>query len=170
MKYIYIIVVVLAFFLVGCMQPTQTDMQEDMNVEEAIESIPEEVLEAAQEDIAQTVDDQIIFEDENVTISVEDGSYVARVESGVDFESAPFSQWCISGEVYTIESDEGDVQAVISGITQYRGEPVCQVEHTTTQEYVGEIQTTYYISEDSRQIWIVSTMMGQTTESYVDLR
>ncbi len=170
MNAIYILLVILALFVTGCID-TQTAIEAEIQEEvETEDLVPEEVLDTVEDMGVEVVPDQEIYVDENISISVEDGVYVTKVDSVEDFESAPFSEWCIPGDVYGVESEEADVESIIIGVTEYKGNAVCEAEHTMTQEYVGEIQTTYYISEDSKQIWVLSTMMGQTTESYVDMR
>ena len=170
MKIILSILLVLSLLVVsGCAGTVQDEAAEEMlaDNEEIIEEITAQLPDSVDQ---EPIEDQLIYEDENITMKVEDGVYVTEVDSVVDFESAPFSEWCIPGEIYDFSSEDQEIKSTIIGVTTYDNTPVCEAHHTMTQEYVGEIETVYYISEESNQIWVLSTMMGQTTESYVDMR
>ena len=143
--------------------------------EKQLNEIEEQITESLNnlENLEQeTLEDQIIFEDENSTIRVEDERVIAQLNRTVDFQSAPFSQWCIIGETYTVETDEGDIESVIQGVSTHRGIEVCEAHHTMIQETpIGtfEINTIYYINEEITKIWVLSDFMGQVTETEIEL-
>lgn len=144
--------------------------------EEQLNEIEEQVSEIFEnlENVEQEIlEDQIIFEDENSNVKVEDGRIIAQVERTVDFESAPFDKWCIVGETYAVEADEGGIESVIQGVSTHRGIEVCEAHHTMIQETpIGtfEINTVYFINEEITKIWVLTDFMGQVTETEIELQ
>lgn len=178
MKKIYAVFALLFFvFIAGCStDETQINIQEineseNIQAEDLIEDL-NETIDNPQENIPE-VQDAEIYSDENISLSIEDGVYIAEVETNNSFNTAPFSEWCIPGEVFSLDSDEAQVDSTIIGVTTYKGNEVCEAEHLMiTPSPMGdlEIKTTYYMNEEISEIWVLTDAMGQVTETYVNLK
>ncbi|MCH8519188.1 MAG: hypothetical protein LAT82_00345 [Nanoarchaeota archaeon] len=144
--------------------------EEQLNeVEETISESLENIQNVEQE----VLEDRVVFDDENSTLRVEDGRVIAQVNRSVDFEARPFSEWCINGETYTFEGEDGDIESVIQGVSTHNGIQVCEAHHTMVQETpIGtfEINTVYFINEDITKLWIVTDFMGQVSETEIELQ
>ncbi|MFH1770502.1 MAG: hypothetical protein ABH828_03015 [archaeon] len=81
--------------------------------------------------------------------------------------SGAIDEWCLTGSTYDVTSTDGSVSTKIVGIETYKGKQFCKGVQTTNIQGVGEVQTTYYFNEEAQEMWVVSTIAGQTTEIHI---
>ena len=89
------------------------------------------------------------------------------VEINIEASVPALDEWCLAGSTYDVTSTDGSVSTIIEGIETYKGSKFCKGVQTTNIEGVGEVQTTYYFNEDAEEMWVISTISGQTTEIHI---
>lgn len=114
--------------------------------EEQLNEVEETIVESLDNTQQEFLEDRVVFDDGNSNVRVEDERVIAQVDGIVEFEARPFSEWCIEGEIYAYEAEEGSMESVIQGISTHNGVEVCEAHHTMVQETpIGafEINTIY---------------------------
>lgn len=145
-----ILVLLIGILAIGCAADTQTDETQN------------------------EVEDQLVFEDEDTTIQTDDAEVQVEVQPTQDLqESASLEEWCIAGEIYSMDDEAIEISSQIVGITTRDGVRVCQASQSQVMDLpmVGEmeINTEYFISEDQTEIWGTVETMGEIEEFYVNL-
>lgn len=74
--------------------------------------------------------------------------------------------WCETGSTFDYSGDGGTVAATIEGMETYKGEEWCKgVQEVETNGIT--VTTTYYFKYGGEEMWVISDVMGQTTETYI---
>lgn len=74
--------------------------------------------------------------------------------------------WCTKGYTFEHEQEGVQIAANIQGMSSYKGQEFCKGIHS--QEMQGlQIDTTYYFNYGAQEMWVISTVMGQTTEVHI---
>lgn len=179
--------IVFSLFILGCEQTEEsiTTPKEIENAEvdvkitnddatikvETENNVVEETI--SKDDTKQLEDMETkTFENENISVntSVEDG--VIKNEVVIKNSEVPtqdlgnIDEWCLAGEKYDFSNEDGVVTADIVGPTTYKGVEVCEATTTTTTEYF-DMTSQYFFSEGAKEIWVVTDVAGQKTETYV---
>lgn len=55
---------------------------------------------------------------------------------------------------------------IISGLTTFKGKEYCKAEYTANSNG-NSVHTIYYFTEDSKDVWVQTTVNGQTSEVHV---
>jgi len=79
------------------------------------------------------------------------------------------SDWCVAGQYYNISEtgSAGTVTGDIKGIVTYKGGQYCKIDATVnTGGY--SISYTYYVGPDKKDMWVVTSIGGQTQEIHVN--
>lgn len=145
-----ILVLLIGILAIGCTADTQTDETQN------------------------EVEDQLVFEDEDTTIETVDGQIQVETQTTQELQgSASLEEWCIAGEIYSMNEEGIEMNSQIIGITTRDGVRVCQASQSQVMDLpmVGEmeINTEYFISEDQTEIWGTIETMGEIEEFYVNL-
>lgn len=175
---------ILSLAFAGCSSNSDEKNSEEIkeNVENLVEENELEVEETENLDSLENLEQDILegqntVDNQNSTMQVEDDDVVVvQVNRTLGLESAPFSQWCIPGEIYTFEVEEeggGSIESVIQGVSTHRGVEVCEAHHSIIEETpfgTLEIDTIYFIDEEITRIWLLTDVMGQVTETEIKLQ
>jgi len=103
----------------------------------------------------------------NYTTTTEEGNITVTTNIG-----SSESDWCIAGQFYDISGtgavgDTGAISGKIKGFVTYKGGQYCQVDATlNTAGY--NLAYTYYISQDEKDMWVTTSIGGQTQEIHVN--
>jgi len=138
---------------------------------QVVEEVQNQIVEAS-EDIVLA--DTPVIEVEDVTVQVVDDvvEVTAEVDEAVEMVFAPFSEWCNAGQVYAYESEGVSYESSLVGVESYNDGQYCKGEQTQVMDVMGTqitIDTTYYISENQKEIIVIANAGGQVTESRVML-
>lgn len=148
--------------------------------EQAPDDAVEDMQQATQEappTTNQDMEDRVIYEDEDVSVEVQDNVIVADVSGAVteDYEvTVSLDEWCIEGQVYQGAVEGMATDSQIIGITIKEGQRVCELYSVSVIDVpmMGQIETktTYYLNEDISEMWAVVDAMGEVTENYIKLK
>ncbi len=183
MKKIFLVFIAILAIFAGCSSnldvesntqvpaETQNSVQVDASIDskDAASEIDVDVVESqatiSNEDveITTTVDSQGNVKND---VAISEGAIEGDLEIAAQ---SSINDWCVAGDTYKFEGEGASIDVVYEGIADYNGVTTCKGVHTQTMEYIGEINTEYYLSEDMTEIWIVSNIAGNTQESYVKL-
>ena len=158
MKWILLVLVVLALVIAGC------------------DSVPDEVATEQTED--QMLEDQVIVDDDILIEVVDDVINVDAsdaVEDTINYTvTQSLEEWCIAGNVYSEEIEGMSSDSEIVGITTRDGERVCELYSVTSMDVpvmgLIEVKTSYFLNEDISEMWAVIDTMGEITETHVTLQ
>ncbi|PIY60191.1 hypothetical protein COY95_03055 [Candidatus Woesearchaeota archaeon CG_4_10_14_0_8_um_filter_47_5] len=157
-----LLLVVLAVVVYGCSQspaPPAAAPEEPASQEGAQEASEDATGAATQEPVGMP----------EITVDGNNGTVTAEVDThgAVDQRIAPpVDEWCRSGETYNVESEQGSVSSTIEGMTTYKGSEFCKAVSSTTIQGM-EISTTYYFTYQGKEMWVISNVAGQTTETHI---
>jgi len=82
------------------------------------------------------------------------------------------SDWCIAGQFYDVSGtgavgDAGTISGKIKGLVNYKGGQYCQID-TTISTAGYSLAYTYYVSPDEKDMWVTTSIGGQTQEIHID--
>ncbi len=86
-----------------------------------------------------------------------------NLDNGVDTSNTEF---CIAGQSYTSSQDGATSTATIQGFETYQGKKYCKGTAKTTVQGM-DITSTYYFTKEGEDVWVISNVAGQTTETHI---
>jgi hypothetical protein len=148
--------------LVGCTAETQPAEDVELPSEPEVPAV--EAVEA--EDAV--FEDQVLVDNENITVESIDDVVEVDVKGAMDENAASAFTFdaCVEGSTYSFEQDGATSNTVLKGVVSYKGADWCQGYSETTIHGITA-KTTYYIVEGAQEYWVVSEVMGQTNEMYI---
>lgn len=78
----------------------------------------------------------------------------------------PMSEWCKQGQTFDYSEQGSRANAVIIGPATFKGQEYCKGEETVTTNEMT-VKTVYHFTYEAKDMWIQSTINGQTSEVHV---
>ncbi len=143
MKYrlIFLLCFLFVFCLVGC---TFSDNTELNNTQEIIypESIEETILKMYNISQIPVFNKTVIEQNDN---------------------------WCLNATAVNFQLDNTPKNMLIIGLTQYANKTTCHLQHSQNVDFLGLVQTDYYVVQNGDGYWKVQTILERQTVEYVSI-
>lgn len=127
------------------------------------------------EELANNLEeDKIVIQDENISIKVDSqtGQIDVKVNesariNGFETSGLSIEEWCVKGQTFEFEQDGATSSTIIVGVEEYKGKEFCKGESSLETQGI-KVDTVYYFTENAKEMWILTTVMGKTTEVHIE--
>ncbi|MCM2325976.1 MAG: hypothetical protein NDI94_05935 [Candidatus Woesearchaeota archaeon] len=150
MRWIYALFLVSIIFLAGCSSKTAEPKQ--------LDELEQEDVKDAQGEPTAEVDDAVEETDDAVENAQEIIDDLPVVEDKIS------DVFCRPGDTYKYSSSDGDVDAIVLGLENYKGKEFCKANSVTViPTQMGDIDsdTIYYYNEDASEMWVLTTTSSE---------
>ncbi|MCA9496084.1 MAG: hypothetical protein KC589_04015 [Nanoarchaeota archaeon] len=109
-------------------------------------------------------------QDAEIKIDSNEKSIEVKLKNASDYGEMPEGlsedQWCIAGNTYEVEIEEGEVVSEITGMVDFKEGRYC---HAISNTKAGEmdIVTNYYFTYGGEDVWAVVKIANQETEIHI---